>query len=76
MTRGEVCKITLLKENNDEFYRAFFHVPHFVVLQPVVRRSLLYYRCTSAIFMPRKKGIAEKIIQTIRALMIFIKTLI
>ena len=54
----------------DGFYMAFFHVPLFVVLQPVVRRSSPYYRCTSAIFKPRKKGIAKKIIQTVRALMV------
>ena len=65
----EVCKIILLTENMDGFYKAFFHVPLFVVLQPVVRMSSPYYRCTSAIFMPRQ-GIAKKIIQTIRALMI------
>ena len=70
MTRDEVRKIILLKENRDGFYKAFFHVPLFVELQPVVRRSLLYYRCTSAISLPRKKGIAKKIIQTLRAIMI------
>ena len=70
MTRGEVCKIISLKENRDGFYKAFFHVPLFVELQSVVRRSSLYYRCTSAIFMPRKKGFAKKIIQTIPAIFI------
>ena len=52
-TRGEVCKIILLKEN------MFCHVPLFVVLQPVVRKFSPYYRCTSAIFMPRKEVLQE-----------------
>ena len=44
----------------DGFHKAFFHAPLFVVLQPVAKQSSLYYRCTSAIFMPRKKVLPRK----------------
>ena len=64
LTSCEVCKIMLLKENRDGFYKAFSHVPLFVVLEQVAKRSSLCHRCTSAIFLPGKKGIA-KIIQAI-----------
>ena len=50
--------------------KAFCHVLLFVVLQPVVRKSSPFYRYTSTMSLPRKKGIAKKIIQTVRALMI------
>ena len=56
MTQGEVCKIKSLKENRDGFYKKFFHVPHFVEPQSVVRSSLLYCPCISATLTPRKKA--------------------
>ena len=43
------------KVNKDGCCKEFFHAPHFAVPQSVVRSSLPCYRCTSAIFMPRKK---------------------
>ena len=40
-TRGDVCKIFLSKENMDRCCKAFCHVLLFVVLQPVVRKSVI-----------------------------------
>ena len=37
------------------FYKVFFHVPLFVEMHAVVRKSSLFSRCTSAIFMPRER---------------------
>ena len=61
-TRVKVCKIMLLKENRDGFYKAFSDVPLFVVLEQVAKRSSLCHRCTSAFFLPGKKGIATSAI--------------
>ena len=60
MIRGGVYKIKSLKVNKDGFCKAFFHVPLFVVLQLVVRSSLLCCPCISATFMPRKKVLPRK----------------
>ena len=38
MTPGEACKIRSLKEDRDESYKVFFHVPHFVVRRRRLRR--------------------------------------
>ena len=38
------------------FYKAFFHVPLSVVLQPVVRWSSLYYLCHEKKVLPRKSS--------------------
>ena len=57
-------KIILLKGSKDGFYKAFFHVPLFVVLQLVVVPTCQQY------IYAKKKGVAKKIIQTIRAIMI------
>ena len=54
----------------DGCYKAFCHVLLFVVLQPVVRKSSPCYRYTSTMSLPRKEGIAKKIIHTVRALLI------
>ena len=51
--RGEII---LLKENMDGFYKAFFHVPRFVVPQSVVRSSLPCCPCISATSTPRRKA--------------------
>ena len=42
------------------FYKAFCHVPLFVVLQPVVRKSSPYYRYTSTMSLPRKEVLPRK----------------
>ena len=52
------------------FTKVFCHVLVFVVLQPAVRKSSPYYRYTSTMSLPKKRGIAKKYIQTVRALMI------
>ena len=70
MTQGEACKIKSLKENRDGFYKMFFHVPHFVDPQPVVRNSLLCCPCVSGNIYAKKKGIAKKLILTLCAIMI------
>ena len=70
MTEGEARKIKSLKENRDGFYKVFFHVPHFVEPQSVVRSSLLSFPCISGTFDAKKKGIAKKLIQPLRAIMI------
>ena len=70
MTQGEAWQIKSLRENRDGFYKVFFHVLRFVEQQSVVRSSLLCCPCISATSTPRRKGIAKKLIQTLRALMI------
>ena len=65
--RGEGCKIILLKENLDGFYKAFFHVSLFVVLP---FRHCIIAAHQQYLYMSRKKGIAKKITQTIRAIMV------
>ena len=60
----------LLKANVDGFYKALCHVLLFAGPQPVVKKLSRCCRCTSTISLPRKKGIAKKVIQTIRAIMI------
>ena len=50
------------------FYQVLCHVLPFGVLQPVAKQFSLFYHYTST--MSTSRGIAKKIIQTVRALMI------
>ena len=54
----------------DGFYRGLCHVLLFARPQPVVKRPSRCCRCTSTMPLPRKKNMAKKVIQTIRAIMI------
>ena len=70
MTQGEACKISSLKENRDRSHKVFCHAPPFAVPQSVVRSSS---RCCSlhiSNIYAKKKCIAKKLIQTLRAIMI------
>ena len=70
MTRGGVYKIILLRVNKDGFYKAFFHVPLFVVLQLVGQKVFTVLSLHLSNIYAKKKGVAMNIIQTLRAIMI------
>ena len=55
-TRRGVQDQVVDSRNRDGIYKVFFHVPHFVEPQSVVRRSVLYCPCISATFTLRKKA--------------------
>ena len=70
MTRGEVCKIILLRVNKDGFYKAFFARASF---RRAAASGLKVFSVLSLHFSniyAKKKNVAKKIIQTIRAIMI------
>ena len=54
----------------DRFYRGLCHVLNFAGPQPVVKRPSRCCRFISTMPLPRKKSMAKKVIQTIRAFMI------
>ena len=64
-----------LKENKDGFYKEFCHVPQFVVLQSVVKKSSPFYHCTSIMSLPRKEVLPRKSSRPF-VLLWFLKTLI
>ena len=68
MTQGEACKS--LKENRDGSDKVFFHVPYFGVRQLAAKSALRCCPIHISNIYAKKKGIAKKLIQTLRAIMI------
>ena len=70
VTQGEAYKIKSLKENRDGFCKVFFHVPHFIEPQPVVKKFFAVLSLHISNIWAKKNGIAKKLIQTFRAIVI------
>ena len=70
MTPGENCLIKSGKENRGGSCKVFFHVPHFVAHPVSGQKTFTVVSLRISNIYAKKRGIAKKLILTIRAIMI------
>ena len=70
MTQDEACKIKSLKENRDGHYKVFFHRASFRRAAAIGQKYFTVLSLHISNILAKKKGFAQKLILTLRAIMI------